>query len=76
MAGRIKLIEKSNNFVGNRTRDLPACSIVPQRTTLQRAPGEHNNLYNGSASVLGNIHRETPTQSIPFEGANHWISAG
>jgi hypothetical protein len=22
----------------NRTRDLPACTIVPQRTTLPRAP--------------------------------------
>jgi hypothetical protein len=39
-AGRIRSIEKkSNNLIGNRTRDLPACSIVPQPTTLPRAPG-------------------------------------
>jgi hypothetical protein len=36
-AGRIRSIEKSNLF-GNRTRDLQAYSIVPQPTTLPRAP--------------------------------------
>jgi hypothetical protein len=36
-AGRIRSIEKSND-IGNRTRDLPACSIVPQPTMLPRAP--------------------------------------
>jgi hypothetical protein len=35
--GRITPIEKSNELIGNRTRDLPACSIVPQPTTLPRA---------------------------------------
>jgi hypothetical protein len=32
-AGRIRSIEKSNDLSGNKTRDLPACSIVPQPTT-------------------------------------------
>jgi hypothetical protein len=36
-AGRIRLIEKSND-IGNGTRDLPACSIVAQPTTLSRDP--------------------------------------
>jgi hypothetical protein len=36
VAGRIRSNEKSND-TGNRTRDLPACSIVPQPTTLLRA---------------------------------------
>jgi hypothetical protein len=31
-------LKKSNDFIVNRTRDLPACSIVPQPTTLPRAP--------------------------------------
>jgi hypothetical protein len=31
-------LKKFNNFIGNRTRDLPACSTVPQTTTLPRAP--------------------------------------
>jgi hypothetical protein len=34
--GRIRSIEKSNG-IGNRTRDHPDCSIVPQPTTLPRA---------------------------------------
>jgi hypothetical protein len=37
-AGEIRSIEKSNDLIGNRTRDLPACGIVPQPTTLPRAP--------------------------------------
>jgi hypothetical protein len=31
-------LKKSNDLIGNRTGDLPACSIVLQPTTLQRAP--------------------------------------
>jgi hypothetical protein len=30
---------KNSNDIGNRTRDLPTCSIVPQHTTLSSAPG-------------------------------------
>jgi hypothetical protein len=37
-AGNIRSIEKSSELIGNRTRDLPACSTVPQSTTLPRAP--------------------------------------
>jgi hypothetical protein len=29
---------KTNNIIEIRTRDLPACSLVPQPTTLPRAP--------------------------------------
>jgi hypothetical protein len=36
-AGKIRSIEKSNDLIGIRTCDLPACSIVPQSTTLPRA---------------------------------------
>jgi hypothetical protein len=35
-AGRITSIEKSNDLTWNRIRYLPACSIVPQPTTLYR----------------------------------------
>jgi hypothetical protein len=34
-AGRIRSTKKSND-IDNRTRDLPACSIVPQPTTVPR----------------------------------------
>jgi hypothetical protein len=37
-AGRIRSFEKSSDLVGNRTRDLPACSTVPEPTTLPRVP--------------------------------------
>ena len=31
-------MKNSNDINGNRTRDLPACSAVPQQTAPQRAP--------------------------------------
>jgi hypothetical protein len=37
-AGRNRSIEKSIDLTGNLTRYLPACSIVPQPTTLPRTP--------------------------------------
>jgi hypothetical protein len=36
--GELKI---SNDLVGNRTRELPACSIVPEPTTLPRAPSQN-----------------------------------
>jgi hypothetical protein len=41
-AGRIRSIEKIH-LIGTRIRDLPACSIVPQPTTL---PSEIKNWYD------------------------------
>jgi hypothetical protein len=38
VTGTIRSVEKSNDIFGNRTHDLPACSIVPQPTMLLRAP--------------------------------------
>jgi hypothetical protein len=37
-AGRIRSVEKSSDLIGNRTRDIPACSVVTQPTTLPRGP--------------------------------------
>jgi hypothetical protein len=37
-AGSIRQIEKSGDLIGNRIRDIPACSTMPQPTTLPRAP--------------------------------------
>jgi hypothetical protein len=31
-------LKKYNDPIGKRTNDLPACSIVPQPTTLPRGP--------------------------------------
>jgi hypothetical protein len=41
-----KLKKKSNDLIENRTRHLPPCSIVPQPTTLLRAPNNNNNNNN------------------------------
>jgi hypothetical protein len=35
---RVGKLKKSIDLIGKGTRDLPACSIVPQPTTLSRAP--------------------------------------
>ena len=37
-AGRIMTMKNSIYTIGNRTRDLPACSTVPQPTVPPRAP--------------------------------------
>jgi uncharacterized lipoprotein YbaY len=33
---RLRNLKKSNDLIGNRNRELPACSIVPQPTALLR----------------------------------------
>jgi len=38
VAGRIVSIKNSSNTIGNGTRDLLACSTVPQPTAPPRAP--------------------------------------
>jgi len=38
VAEGIMSMKNSNDTIGNRTRDLPACSAVPQPTALPRAP--------------------------------------
>jgi len=40
-AGRIMSMKNSNVTIGNRTRDLPDCSAVPQTTSLPRAPNRN-----------------------------------
>jgi hypothetical protein len=36
--GRIRSVEKSSDLIANRTRNLPACSVVTQPTTLPGGP--------------------------------------
>jgi len=37
-AGRIMLVKSSDEIIGNQTRDLPACSAVPQPNAPPHAP--------------------------------------
>ena len=47
-------MKNSSDTIGNRTRDLPTCSAVPQPTALQRAP--KTNLIQIKLSVLPNFN--------------------
>jgi hypothetical protein len=54
--GRIKSIKNSSDFIGNGTRDLPACSAVPQPTvkiTEQATSLTNNPTKRGHNSKTG-----------------------
>ena len=42
-AGRIMSMKNSNDTIGNRTRELPTCSAVPQPTAPPRTPYNFGN---------------------------------
>jgi hypothetical protein len=44
-AERIRSIWNSIDLIGNQPRDIPTCSIVPQSTTLPRAPKTEKDVY-------------------------------
>ena len=44
-AGRIISMKNSNDTIGNRTRDLPACSVVPKPTAPPCAPDRYKARY-------------------------------
>jgi len=39
-------MKNSNDTIGSRTRDLPACGAVPQLTAQPRAPINLREIYN------------------------------
>jgi len=41
-------MKKSNDTIGNRARDLPACSTVPQQTASPRAAQNNSTRINGA----------------------------
>jgi hypothetical protein len=51
-AARIWSFKKSSDLIENRTSDLPACSVVPQPTTLARASGKLLGLFKTSVYQL------------------------
>jgi hypothetical protein len=53
MGGRIRSIEKSNDLIGNGTRNLPACSVVPEPTMLLRASMQHRKSTKYNTSTAG-----------------------
>ena len=53
------LMKNSNDTIGNRARDLPACSAVPQPTAPPRAPTYEDRIQNKRTSVKDYCHRVT-----------------
>jgi hypothetical protein len=71
-------LKKSSDFIGTWTRDLPACSIVPQPTTLPRVPGVSvpcvfTSLLNGSwpTMSLPSKVKDYPCNK-PWRPIGHW----
>jgi hypothetical protein len=52
---RIMSVKKSNDTIGNRTRDLPACSAVPQPTAPPRCSLRLLNISEFIDFILGNF---------------------
>jgi hypothetical protein len=70
-AGRIRWTVKSSELIGNRTRDLPACSIVPQTTTLPCAPIQELKHKLFKHAVMSSTAR-SPLSSVPLRfDVNH-----
>jgi len=62
-------MKNSNDIIGNRTRDLPACSAVPQPTAPPRAPAVFLTHVQYSADY--NVLDLTATKSMHFHARNH-----
>jgi hypothetical protein len=60
VAGRIRSIEKSNVLIINRTRDIQACSVVPQPIALPRAPYDDGKSKVSKSKAIPVTGREDP----------------
>jgi hypothetical protein len=54
-------MKNSNDIIGKRTRDLPACSAVPQRTTPPHALQGEGQWWN-----VNSIHYVHPEDKIKW----------
>jgi len=55
-------MKNSNDTIGNKTRDLPACSVVPQPKAPLRTPGEMDKI---SKQLRGQPVSEVPHKLHP-----------
>jgi hypothetical protein len=51
-------LKTSSDIIGNQTRDLPACSIVPQPIMLPRTPnaGDNTSIYAMTDTTSFPVH--------------------
>ena len=68
--GRKYYVNDSNDAIGNRTRDLPACSAVPRPTALSRAPQRAQATAIFSPGLTLNLL--TTTIVAPPSNASKW----
>ena len=65
-------MKNSNDTIGNRTRDLPTCSAVPQPTQLPHAP-RYSHTVNQTKSV--NVQAsEILVREMSFDGTEVQLS--
>ena len=58
-------MKNSNETIGNRTRNLPACSAVPQPTKLPRTP-DRLTLTTKNSEFVSGFAVELVTSRIKF----------
>ena len=57
-------MKNSNDIIGNRTRDLPACNAVPQSTAPPRASGNVRVCVLGGRGKVAEVRKSLITFSI------------
>ena len=84
-AGRIMSMKNSNDTIGNRTRDLPTCSAVPQPTALPRSPScwlyyknilRCTDLWTSKLSVLLSYKFRVQAETSEGGEIQVWVSRG
>ena len=68
-------MKNSNDTIGNRTRDLPTCSTVPQPTVPRHAPGiqymrcyKVTNIIKAKGKGGKNLELEMSSSHMPYKG--------
>jgi len=72
-------MKNSNDAIGNRTRDLPARSAVPQPTAPPRAPSTETlnlNMYNSMIILYANEEKFVTIATICTQRQEHNIPQG
>jgi hypothetical protein len=75
-AGRIMSMKNSNDTIGNRTRDLPACSAVPTDLTIMNStfrPGTASSLWDRKNWVAQIFQKSRSYLKIPSATRVTWI---
>ena len=65
-------LKNSNDAIGNRTRDLPVCSAIPQPTAPPRAPQRSPKItLNYKKYHSWNLTEQTGTKYQQMKGSRH-----